>query len=249
MDESITVRISGNSTSLTSTFSPVINVPGGSEIALVSLQLLNISLTNDRILINNTNNTIRIVHEQDKLLDIQLPEKLYTVEDINNYICNEIGKHNTTVKTKIYFNLILLGNKPKCRISCNYDVHFNVENSLAKPLGFEQKIFERFKNPLELFHQSEKINYEIITNSIKVKCNITKGSFDNGQQSHSIYEYFPQNRLNTEVVESPINLIYYQLKTLVIKTIKIDLVDQNNNPITYLIGQVTVILHNKSQKS
>lgn len=73
-------------------------------------------------------------------------------------------------------------------------------------------------------------------------CNIAKGSFDNGRQSNAIYEFFP--RLETKIVETPNNLIYYKLKTAVIKKIKIDLVDEVNIPISNTDEQdVTVVLH------
>jgi hypothetical protein len=38
---------------------------------------------------------------------------------------------------------------------------------------------------------------------------IYKGSFDNGQLSPSIYEFFPCEKTGTKIIESPINLIYF----------------------------------------
>jgi hypothetical protein len=54
--------------------------------------------------------------------------------------------------------------------------------------------------------------------------NIAKGSFENGQHSNSIYEFFPKVS-ETRIVETPTNLMYYKLYTDVINTINIDLVD------------------------
>ena len=251
MDESITVRISGNSTSLTSTYSPVINVNGNSEIALVWLKTHNSGFTRDteNILINGSGNSMEILYNG-YTLAIQIDPGIYNISQINSKICKTITDFAKDQPT--YFSLTHANTHSKCRINCDQRINFGVANSLADTLGFEKKIYDKFTSK-ELYHQSNKINYyksnHEYNSSIKVICNLVKGSFDNGQQSHSIYEFYPQESVKTEIVESPINLIYYKLKTAVIKKIKIDLVDEENKPIDNSNEKITVILHIRPIKS
>lgn len=253
-DESITIRISGNNCSLTSTYSPVINIHGDSEIALLCLQIGNNveKFKKKKILIDETNNGIRLTRRDVNSLpvDIRIPAGVYEIEDINNYITNYFEK-NTTLG-KLILKLSISDDHMKCRIDSNHNIDFNIENSIGSTLGFEKKLYSYFQER-NLYHQSQNnIQYELIgygidVNSIKVLCNIAKGSFENGQHSNSIYEVFPK-LLETRLVETPTNLIYYKLNTAVIKKIKIDLVDEENNPIKNLNEKITVLLRIRPRK-
>ena len=125
----------------------------------------------------------------------------------------------------------------KCVMNCNYKVDFTIQNSIASLLGFKKKIYEKGYS-----RSSNNININAV-NSIKVLCNVANGSFDNGLQSHSIYEFFPRERSGAKIVESPTNLIYYKLNTEVINTVSINLVDQENNPIHNFDEKITIVLH------
>lgn len=50
-------------------------------------------------------------------------------------------------------------------------------------------------------------------------------------------------------MEQPINLIYYKINTAVIRKIKIDFVDEDNNSIQNLDGKITVLLRIRPRKS
>lgn len=241
MDQSITVRISGDSSSLTETFSPIINVNGNSEIALLMLKTSNTVFAENsrKIAINESNNCIEIIKLNKESFKYKIDPGYYSINKINNIICKKINDDKAT----IYFSLTDTDNHTKCRINCDEPVNFDIENSLANALGFEEKTYNYFFKK-DVYHQSENIiyapNYD---SSIKVTCNIAKGTFNNGQQSCSIYEFFHQQSEGTQIVESPINLIYYKLKTAVIKKIRINLVDDENNIINNFKEQITVILH------
>jgi hypothetical protein len=123
----------------------------------------------------------------------------------------------------------------KCQIDCNLYIQFNITNSLASTLGFETNLYSCSPHNLLTLKSLGNIQYEINDNStninsIKVIYNIARGSFENGQHSNSIYEFFPKIS-ETRIVEIPTNLMYYKLNTSVIRKIKIDLVDEENNPI------------------
>jgi len=242
MNESITISMSGKMTSLSSTYFPAINVNENSEIALLCLHTYNMFPN-----VNETNNNIRIITPGHNL-DIKLPFGCYEIEDITQYISNQIHEDNerlneidhTMIYTPIDFNMHTDTTCMKCVISCNYPVDFAIKNSLASLLGFQNKIYG--KDGSSSFRSSKNIDINAV-NSIKVLCNVANGSFDNGQQSHSIYEFFPRERSGAKIVESPTNLIYYQLNTQVLNTININLVDQENNPIHNFNEKITVVLH------
>jgi len=256
MDESITIRMSENKSTLATTFSPVINVRGGSEIALVRLQTSNVYAYDKFIKINETNNRMNIENSNLNnnmfyLIEIKIAPGNYLITDINKLIQNKLTENNIYFKSKFdkfsiekpsQFSLVTNDNGLTCRMYCNWGINLDIENSLASTLGFEKKSYVP-NEKTDLYYQSEKINYST-AGSIKVKCNIAKGLVDNGQQSQSIYEFFPQQNLGNKIVESPINLIYYKLNTAVIKKIKIELVDEDNKNINS--NQVTVILHIRS---
>jgi hypothetical protein len=138
-DESITVRMVGNNGSLTSTISSVVNVHGDSEIALC-LQIRNNMKKKKKILINETNNGIRLTNRKAySPVDIRIPTGSYEIEDISNYIRNSFKKITKT--DVLIFKLILTDNSMKCSMDCNHDIEFNITNSLASTLGFEKKIY------------------------------------------------------------------------------------------------------------
>jgi hypothetical protein len=75
-------------------------------------------------------------------------------------------------------------------MDCNLDVQFNITNSLASTLGFEKYLHSSSTHNLLTLKSLGNIQYEINDNnkninSIKVICNIAKGSFENGQHSNS----------------------------------------------------------------
>jgi hypothetical protein len=131
--------------------------------------------------------------------------------------------------------------KMRCVINCNCQIDFSIKNSLASILGFKNKIYGE-RDYLSGFISERNININAV-NSIKVLSNIANGSFNNGLQSRSIYEFFPYERSGTKIVESPTNLIYYKLNTEVLNTININLVDQENNPIHNFNEKITVVIH------
>jgi hypothetical protein len=204
--------------------------------------------------VNETNNCIRIiVSKPPHNLDIVLPIGCYEIEDMAQFICSKIHDDNEQylksdiTYTPTDFAMVPDIVKMRCVINCNCRIDFTVENSIASILGFKNKIYGE-GNYLSGFMSERNININAV-NSIKVLCNIANGSFNNGLQSHSIYEFFPHERSGTKIVESPTNLIYYKLNTDVINTINIDLVDQENNRIHNFNEKITVVLHVRCCKS
>lgn len=250
MDESIIVRMSGEVNSVSSTYSPVINVNGNSEIALVQLKTSDkrFQEKTNNINISSLKNTIEFVLPRNNL-KVKVVSAWYKIDRLNNAIRNIISRPENK-NFGIEFNIIPIDNNLRCRIYCNKPINFRCDNSMANKLGFEEKLYNAIEHK-DLYHEPVGYIFSELKDmdSIKVVCNIVKGSFDNGQHSRSIYEFFPRQSEKEEIIESPINLMYYKLKTAVIKKIKIDLVNGDNEPITGLNGEMIVILHIRPIKS
>lgn len=240
--------MNGNTTSLSAKYFPPINVYEDSEIALLSLQTYN-AFAN----INETNNSFEIVipskkvYELSKRVYIGIKTGCYEFEEIKNSILNDIDKANKALHDQkieiIDFKIWVDKNTFKTHIKCNYIVNFDVRNSLASILGFNkiQYDYERSETDME---SGKSIDINPV-NTIKVMCNIARGSFHNSKPSHSIYEFFPNQISGTKIVETPNNLIYYPLTTSIIDSINIDLVDQELRPLHHLNERVTIVLHIK----
>lgn len=248
MHESITISLTGKSTTLTTNYFPSLNVYEDSEIALLSLQTFN-SFPN---IINAINNRLKIEvipSRRNKyilhIFEFCLEEGCYEIEDINNKIAKQLSQINNDYGTQLTFSVRIDPVDFRTYIKCNGILHFNTPYSIAPVFGFK-----KIKcGPFHEARRSDKaVNLNTI-NSIKVLCNIAHGSFNNQLQSHSIYEFFPSERTGIKVVQSPSNLIYYRLNKTDINSITVLLVDQNNNPIDNFNEPLTVVLHIKRHGS
>ena len=250
MQESVTLSLNGNTTSLSAKYFPPINVYEDSEIALLSLQTYN-AFAN----INESNNSFEIfvptenVYEAPKRVYIGIRIGCYEFEEIKDSILKDIDEankilYNEKILDPIDFKISINKNTFKTRITCNYIINFDVRNSLASILGFKKIKYTLGKTDNIEIESEKSIDINPV-NTIKVMCNIARGSFHNSKPSHSIYEFFPNQISGTKIVETPNNLIYYPLTTSIIDSINIDLVDQELRPLHDLNERVTIVLHIK----
>lgn len=238
MYESVTLSLTDDKTSLYSTFFPPINVYEDSEITLLSLQTYN-TFPN----INKSNNQIVIIIQKGFNIynrSIELEFGCYEFTDITKYISDEIKKINLELNTDVVLDLWVDTKILKCKILCNYKIDLNVENSLASVLGFEKITLES-----NILHTSSNILNINSVNTIKITCNIAKGSFHNGKSSHTVYEFSPNVNIGRKLIEKPNNLIYYPLTTNIIDSISVELLDQDYRPLYNLGDKITIILHIK----
>jgi hypothetical protein len=206
-----------------------------SEIALLCLQTYN-SIPN----INETNNTI--CFQKDEKLELCLRPGCYEIEDVINEIKYQLKiKTNSEQQKNIDLDMWVDKHDFRCNIKCDSLIYFPVTNSLASVLGFTQSTYENAKHGI----RSEKAVNINSVNSIKVICDIAQGSFNNNDPSHSIYEFFPTVESGAKIVQSPSNLIYYPILNSTIDSIRVNLVDQENNPIQNFEEKLTIVLHIK----
>ncbi|KAF0755412.1 Uncharacterized protein FWK35_00021203, partial [Aphis craccivora] len=206
MYESVTLSLTGNATILSVNYFPSINLYDDSEIALLCLQSFN-SFPN----INENNNkfSLQIVDDENNntpmMCYIKLEEGCYEIKD--RRVKKQIDDYNSENLTKLTFDISVDPNDFRSYIKCNGILHFEIPFSMAPVFGLKK----------------DNIN--------QIMCNIAQGSFNNHLQSHSIYEFFPNGRTGSKVIQSPPNLLYYKLNKINIDSITVQLVDQDHNPI------------------
>lgn len=222
-----TLSLSGNSSELECYFFPPIEVGEKSEIGLLSLQTYN-CMPN----VEEGRNTLGVVKDSGETMLIVIPTGCYEIITLETKIRELLGSNVR------FFNLIADNSTLKCVLNCSNDVKLDVENSIASLLGFKN----RRTLEAELNHESDNVLKIMEVNCIKVECNLVSGSFDNGEQSHSIHEFYPAVPPGFKIVEIPKYCILYKLKTNTIDYVRISLKDQNDKLINFREETVNVRL-------
>lgn len=163
---------------------------------------------------------------------IELPTGSYEIEDINRYVQEkieaptkfEIRANNNTLKTEIY---------------TTEGVNFTKESSIGPLLGFNRAL-EADDNK---WYESDKPVDIIRVNVIRIGCNIARGSFDNGLESHIIHEFYPLVEPGFKIVEKPNNVIYLPVNVKQLSNITLTLNDQEGRLINLRGETVNVRLH------
>ncbi|KAF0702663.1 Uncharacterized protein FWK35_00034198, partial [Aphis craccivora] len=179
----------GSSAELECYFFPPIEVGNKSKIGLLSIQTYN-SIPN----VGAGCDTLHIIHsEQEEAIKIKIPSGYYEIISLEAKIrelLEDIGV--------LFFSLSADISTLKCTLHCNCDIDLDVKDSIAPLLGFDKRTLMRNRR-----HESDRVVKIMNVNTIKVECNLALGSFDNGQQSHSIHEFYPDIPPGYEIVEIP----------------------------------------------
>lgn len=151
----------------------------------------------------------------------------YNIIDIENYLKKHLGDSNISLKINL--------NTQKCELQSVYDIDFTRANTFNHLLGFSPKLYSTNK-----LHTSDLPVQIFKVYTIRVNCNITKGSYHNSEQSHTIYEFGINSPPGYIINETPRNIIYYPLNTRTISNISLDIVDQDDNLIN-LRGEPIIV--------
>lgn len=224
-----TIALNGNSSELSCNIFPSLEVDRKAQISLLSLQTNN-SIPNIQPGCNTIGfNFIFGGHEQ-----ITIPTGTYELTGIQSAI-NKIKPDFVTS-----FQLKANSNTLKCMMRCSHDVDFTMDNNISSLLGFENKV-----NDGETTHESENLVNITKINCIKIGCNLISGSFDDGEPSQTIHEFFPSVPPGYKIIEIPRHLVFYPLHSTTIGKVRITLKDQNNRLINLQGEPITVRLQVK----
>ncbi|KAH9640092.1 hypothetical protein HF086_016023 [Spodoptera exigua] len=226
---SLTLSIHGTDPTLNVDFLPPIELGEGEyECALIYFKSFN-SIPN----VDTSNN---LFHYGDNV--IVVPEGSYELDNIIHYLEQELEKASGDDPNKT-IDILANTNTMKCIFySSYYDIHFERENSIGSVFGFSQKMLPKMQ-----IHQSNQPINILITNTIRVECNIIRGSFINSISSHVLHEFSPSVPPGYQIIECPPNLVYLPLKSNTIQNLQIRVVNEQGNLVNFRKENISIRLH------
>ena len=232
----MSIVLSSNKSDFKYNFYPSIKLNSGKthEIALLNIDMYH-SVPN----IDESNNKF-IYEYNDKNFDIIFPTGAYEIQAINEYIQEQLIKHDNKDIFSIEANLMTL----KCVIivnKSNVKILFKHSQSLNKLLGFKNNIIEGIGK-----HEGENIVDILSVNTILVNCDIVEGSYLDGLQKPILYSFFPDVPPGFKINEKPSTVVYLPVTIPTINSIHIWLTDQDHKPLNLRGEKITIRLHLKS---
>ena len=238
-----TFSLVGNTSRLSATYNPVIELDPHYEY---SLALIGFLTTNNIPNIEEGTNKFHYFKEGDsKEREIIFPKGAYEIDAIEQYIQNFLCPECTSDKERSkIFSLKPNLNTLKCELKSKYGVNFSHNDSIGKRLGYSSR-----KLPANTLHESDLPVNIIKVSTIRVECNIVTGSYYQSKRSHTIYETAITVNPGEQIFIEPTNQIYLPLTNKsFISNITLDIVDQDNNFIDFNGQEIVVRLALKSQK-
>lgn len=125
----------------------------------------------------------------------------------------------------------------------NRFIDFTKRDSIRHILGFGDRVLEP-----NIEHVGDRTINITNINAIRIDCNIATGSFVNGRRAHNIHEFYPEVAPGYKIVEVPKNLIYLPVIGHTIRTLRIDITDQDGNLVDFRGETVTCRIHIKKEQ-
>lgn len=164
---------------------------------------------------------------------ITFDEGSYEIENIEKHITEQlVGGIGLSLKAN---NSTL-----KAEIKCSDTVDFSKSDSIGSLLGFSSKVLDKNRK-----HVSDQPINIIKVNTIRVECNLVKGSYDNGKEGHVLHEFFPEVAPGFKIVEVPSTIIYLPLNVRRVNNITVSLKDQDGNFINFREEVISLRIHIK----
>lgn len=221
---SLTLSLCGNTSTITTSYFPTIDLDGQFECGLIDFITYN-SIPN----IDKTNNLFHFGKRT-----IEIPTGSYEIDDINEYL-NEVLKTNIT---KDRLSIKANNNTLSTEISGSERIDFTKERTIGSLLGFNKRIL-----PMDVISYSDNPVNILKVNSIRIECSIVSGSFYNNKPTHTIYEFSPDVPPGYKINERSNNIIYLPVNVRQISTITIRIIDQNGDSINFRGETINIRLH------
>lgn len=228
---SITISITGNSSQLHADFYPEIVLDERYEYSCSMLSF-------------NTYNSIPNVHKHNNVFHYSLkkegPYEEITIP-IGAYELEAIVKLLTKYfeDKSISFYIHANSNTLKCSLKGIVYIDFSKPNSIGKLLGFDKRILTPSKQ-----HTSDHVVNIQSVNNVRIDCDLTTGSFHNGQSTHTIYEFSPPDP-GYKIDEQTKHLIYLPITKRRINEVNISVVDQNGQLVDFRGEEISCRIHIK----
>lgn len=214
------ICITGRSSNLKCTLFPPLDLTSAEEWEMGFMDLMTYnSIPNIE---QDVNNKIYI----GKDIKIELPTGAYEIDDINNFVIEELKLKSPTTQFKLEAN----NNTLKSQLSCSLDIDFTKDNTIAPLLGFNTNVIleanKLHKSPNQVFINKVDI--------VRVTCNLVRGSYKDGVEGHVLHEFYPTVAPGFKIVEIPNTVKYLPInKQLNISDIYINLEDQSGNLVNF----------------
>lgn len=218
---SVTLSITGNSSLLSTIYTPPLDFNDNYECALLHFSTFN-------SIPNITENNNKFYYDDNKVVEI--PEGAYELQDICDFL-------QSKVKNCI-FKLYCNNNTLKTSIFCSKDIHFEKPNSIGALLGFGMVDLKS-----NILHESPLPVNILSTTVVRVECDIISGSYINGKRSHIIHEFAPNVPPGYRIIEIPKNTIYFPVNRKTVNSISIRILDINNNLVNFRGEEIQLYLH------
>jgi len=224
MDETFTLTLSGVSSNLEAHYFPAIELSPHRRYALALVELLTFHTIPN---IDVGCNTLQI---SDKT-NIVFPTGSYEIASIEQFA------KETESSISIKPDPVTL----RCQVYCDYAIDFRPSDSIGRLLGFSPRVLQPKKT-----HISDFPVTIVGINAIRVECNITGGSYINGEKAHCIHEFFPVVPPGYKIVEVPSYPIYLPITVPSIHHLQLRLLDQDGRLVNFRGETITARVHIKT---
>lgn len=119
-------------------------------------------------------------------------------------------------------------------------IDFTKKDSIGPLLGFSERLLEP-----NVSHRSDKLVNIQPVNTIRIDCDLSTGSFHNGQRTHTIFEFSPSVDPGYKINIQPKHLIYLPVTKRRISELTISIVDQNGDLVDFQGETITCRIHLK----
>lgn len=207
-----------------------------------------IELSNDRyecaVIYFKTFNSIPNVDSSNNLFHygdnkvITIPEGSYELDNIFHYLEREL-ENRSGGDGKGLVDMEANTNTLKCLFfSSEFDIHFEKENSIGSIFGFSRKLL-----PKNVIHLSDQPINILITNTIRVECNVIEGSFINNKPSHVLHEFSPIVPPGYQIIECPSHPVYLPVKVRTIQNLHVRIVNEQGKLVNFRKENISLRLH------
>lgn len=244
---SATISFSGNTSILTSSFYPELELEKGYSYSCALLEFTaynsipNVTKENNKIYFKTRTKAVNVkdasvFDAKQNIYYFAIPPGAYEFNHITEYIKDRFES--------IGFKCILSVNPHtyKGNVDCDVEIHFNQPDSIHHLFGFDDYIIESDE---ERF--SDRLVEITSVNTIVVECDIISGSYTNGKQGHSIHEFAVTANPGYKIIEVPKHIIYLPINRSAIPSIQIRITDQDGKLIDFRGETITCRIHIKRE--